>query len=52
MGDNFTWEGEGDLTDDMLANLMIYYLAKIINSCFDIEIDHTVPEDRAMFGMA
>jgi hypothetical protein len=47
-GDNFTWEGEGDLTDDMLANLMRYYLARIINFCFDIEIGHTVPEDRVM----
>jgi hypothetical protein len=48
MSDNFTWEGEEDLTDDMLANLMSYYLVRIINFCFDIEIDHTVPENRVM----
>jgi hypothetical protein len=48
MGDNLTWEGEGTLTDDMLANLMSYYLARIINFCFDAEQSHTLPEDRVM----
>lgn len=48
MGDNFTWEGEGDLTDDMLANLMSYYLARIINFCFDAHRGQTLPEDRAI----
>jgi len=45
MGDNFTWKGEGDLTDEMLDNLMRHYLARIINFCFDAEQGHTSPED-------
>jgi hypothetical protein len=48
IGDDFTWEGEGDLTDDMLANFMSYYLARIINFCFDAHPGHTLPEDRIM----
>lgn len=48
MGDNFTWEGKGELTDDMLANLMSYHLARIINFCFAVHPVHTLPGNRVL----